>query len=63
MAPGNLRDPNHNLITNPREIPRRFLSHAAEAEFWESHAFAPGALVDGKRVRKELAELLGLEDE
>jgi hypothetical protein len=57
----NLRDLKRRVITDPRGIPKRFRSRAAEAAFWESHDFAPGVLVDGEGVRKELDKLLGVE--
>jgi len=54
--PASPRDLKRKMIANPREIPRRFRSRAAEAAFWESHDFAPGVLAGGERVRKELDE-------
>lgn len=61
-APANLRDLKRKLVTDPRDVPRRFRSRALEAAFWESHDFAPGVLTDGESVRKELDELLGIEE-
>ncbi len=57
-----MRYSKRKLIRDPRKIPPRFQSRAAEAMFWETHDFAAGILADGERVRKELDELLGLED-
>lgn len=58
--PASLHDSRRELVTDPREIPRRFKSRAEEAAFWESHDFAPGVLTDGESVRKEIDRLLGL---
>ena len=63
MAKANMRYSKRKLIRDPRKIPPWFRSRAAEAMFWETHDFAAGILADGERVRKELDELLGLEDE
>ena len=50
------------LVMDYREMPKRFNSRASEARFWESRDFAPGVLVEGKSVYRELDELLGVKE-
>lgn len=60
--PEGTNGPKRKLVMDYREIPKRFRSRALEARFWESHDFAPGVLAEGKGVRGELDELLGVKE-